>query len=236
MSPKGGYFSVSKNLKKKGDIMATIAMEGRQRTFEVEGSRSRKPSLLKRAGGMVLGLLSEPSGRHAVNHFKAEQQKPGVFSRMLGNLVGIDNSTTRQETSPMPKLRSQRAQPEGRYPERSPRNWDTRMLDLMDPSNTVSDLPSLNAALATSTDYNQLERAAWQANAIAQMASGPEKEAADNLIGTTGKQLKKPPQVTPYQNRFSLRDRHKARIAAEAEANATTTTSEFPTVTLPIQP
>ena len=211
-------------------------MEGRQRTFEVEESRSRKPSLLKRAGGMVLGLLSEPSGRHAVNHFKAEKQKPGVFSRMLGNLVGINSPVTTQETSSASNLRSQRARSERQYSEQSPRNWDTKMLDLMDPGNTVSDLPSLDAALATSTDYNQLERAAWQANAIAKMASGPEKEAADNLIGTTGEQLKKPPQVTPYQNRFSLRDRHKARIAAEAEANATTTTSEFPTVTLPIQP
>ena len=216
--------------------MATIAMEGRQRTFEVEESRSRKPSLLKRAGGMVLGLLSEPSGRHSLKYFEAERQKSSVFSRMLGNLVGIDSSATRQETSSVPKRHTQRTQPEGRYPERSPRNWDTRMLDLMDPGNTVSDLPSLNAALATSTDYNQLERAAWQADAIAKMSYGPERKAANDLIETTTDQLKRPPQVTPYQNRVSLRDRHKARIAAEAEGNATTTTSEFPTVTFPIQP
>lgn len=208
--------------------MATVAHERGHYTYE-RGKDEVRTSLLAKVGGMIVGLMAAPTGKHSEYYinkqraFEANEQTPsrGIARLALNKLFGRASSTTPAE---------QRASSGDLQPQQPPHDWDMRMLDLMDPSQSVDSLPELENAIHTSRDFNELEKRAWQAGAIARMGTGLEKDVAERLASVAEDQLQNPPVATSYSDRFSLRYRHKVRAEAAAAAEAA-----HPTVKLPVQ-
>lgn len=122
----------------------------------IEARSKRQPSLLQKAGGLILGLLAEPTGRHSVNHFRSSEKPKNIFKRTLGRLAGITEPSNRAGMGGARQVKPESTEPRlAGWREITPEEY------LGVDRNQLSDrIDRLN-------DYGTLETLAWKLDRLA---------------------------------------------------------------------